>query len=308
MCRKYGKPPFRRPMNSRALASAVALLSLISSLSSSPAVVIASADGTGNTTAPADDPGFANVGSRGNGSAIYLGDRWVLTAAHVGAGSVTLQSTTYTAEVGTDVRLTNSGGGVTDLVLFRLQTDPGLPTLTFSTTRPTLDTPVVMIGAGRDREVDQTQWLVVGDPPSWTEVMAGGNAFGYHTNSNRTLRWGENTVSTDTNEIVNVGWGDVESYRLDFDSGNPDEGHGVRGDSGGAVFFKNGGNWELTGLMHANASFTGQPADTAVFGNYVAVADLAAYNSQILAVIPEPSSALLILLGFGLATVHRRKR
>ena len=43
-------------------------------------VVISSGDGTGNTTPPADDFGFQNVGFTDTGlSGIYLGDGWVLT-------------------------------------------------------------------------------------------------------------------------------------------------------------------------------------------------------------------------------------
>ena len=43
------------------------------------AVIIDSADGTGNTTAPIDDPGFANVGKRGSLTGIYVGYGWILT-------------------------------------------------------------------------------------------------------------------------------------------------------------------------------------------------------------------------------------
>ena len=53
-------------------------------------MIIASGDGTGNTTAPADDPGFAHVGNRGGLTGVYLGRRWVLTANHVGEGDIEL--------------------------------------------------------------------------------------------------------------------------------------------------------------------------------------------------------------------------
>src|SRR5580704_15894094 len=57
--------------------------------------IVAGGDGTQNTTPPADDPGFANVGIRGSGSGIYLGNGWVLTAAHVGAGWVWFNGVEY---------------------------------------------------------------------------------------------------------------------------------------------------------------------------------------------------------------------
>src|SRR5580698_7856406 len=84
--------------------------------SSARAVLIATGDGTGNTTAPADDPGFANVGILASGSAIYLGDGWVLTAAHVydnpdGAPTQTwLNGSFYNNVVSSAVQLTNPDG------------------------------------------------------------------------------------------------------------------------------------------------------------------------------------------------------
>lgn len=64
------------------------------------AVLIQTVTGTDNTNPPLDDPGWANVGVRGICNGVYLGDRWVLTVAHVGAGSVVLDGTTYSAAAG----------------------------------------------------------------------------------------------------------------------------------------------------------------------------------------------------------------
>ena len=50
------------------------------------AVIIQTASGTGNTTAPADDPGWNNVSIRGNG--------WVLTASHTTGGDMTFNGQT----------------------------------------------------------------------------------------------------------------------------------------------------------------------------------------------------------------------
>jgi len=61
-----------------------------------------SGDGTQNTTAPLDDPGWANLGIRGGISAVYLGNRRVVTAAHVGIGSVTFRGVLYDAIPGHD--------------------------------------------------------------------------------------------------------------------------------------------------------------------------------------------------------------
>ena len=46
-----------------------------------PAVLIASGDGTENTTAPPADPGWSHVGSVNGLSGVYLGDGWVRSVA-----------------------------------------------------------------------------------------------------------------------------------------------------------------------------------------------------------------------------------
>ena len=72
------------------------------------------------------------------------------------------------------------------------------------------------------------------------------------------------------------------------------------------MFFKNGANWELSGVMLTVGNLDGQPIETAVFGDQTFIADLSQYRSQILVVIPEPSSALLLLAGTLL--LNRRRR
>ena len=97
------------------------------------AVIIVSGDGSGNTTAPADDPGFANVGIRGSGSAVYLGDGWALTAAHVGAGWTWFNGIDYNAVPNSAVQLANPPGQGftpgTDLLMYQIQGQPNLPAI-----------------------------------------------------------------------------------------------------------------------------------------------------------------------------------
>ena len=47
------------------------------------ALILADGDGTGNTTVPADDPGWSNVGRYGDFTATYLGNGWAIAADHV---------------------------------------------------------------------------------------------------------------------------------------------------------------------------------------------------------------------------------
>lgn len=258
------------------------------------AVVINSGNGAGNTVAPADDPGFANAGLRGAGTAVYLGNRWVLTASHVGAGPVTFGDKTYQNVVDETHRLTNPPGlsEFADLVLMRLQEEPDLPALRLGCGPVESSTEVLMVGYGHDRMEEPSFWsvkIVNGDNNDvWTpaatkaEAQSRGvaTAEGFLTLDSRTARWGINRVVL-TGVSAESGFGDVESFQTIFHPivAISDLAQGIRGDSGGPVFQKNDGVWELVGLMHAIDLQENQPGRTrsAVFGNETFSADLFAY-------------------------------
>src|SRR3954453_2320559 len=69
----------------RLMRSILPALGIALWLSSPAKAVILAGGNNGNTSAPADDPGFANIGisSTGGASTIYLGNGWALTASHV---------------------------------------------------------------------------------------------------------------------------------------------------------------------------------------------------------------------------------
>lgn len=261
--------------------------------------IISNGDGSGNTTAPADDPGFANVGARTLGlnqfdsTAIYLGDSWVLTANHVGAFAVTLNGTTYNPVGGSSVRLTNPAGSgksqFTDLLMYRIDGDPGLPRLAISEFSPPVGADVVMIGRGRDRDPSLTNWN-----SSWVEVPNPSTFSGYKFAADSTIRWGTNVVS-ETGQWQNDG-SDFLSLTTRFDKvGTPFEGQAVRGDSGGGIFYKNPATnlWELAGTILASGTLAGQPLETAVFNDVSYSADLSAYRNQILTINPLPGDVNL---------------
>jgi hypothetical protein len=237
----------------------------------SSAVLIATGDGTGNATAPADDPGWDNLGTRGNLSAIYLGNGWVMTANHVGIGPVTFGGQLYQEIPGSKERFENPDTSLADLIVFKIDTDPGLPSLTISQTTPSVNDVITMIGHGRNR----------GASTSWMGLN------GFLWGAGYDMRWG-------TNKVTSIGEFELstEAFIVTFDDIPPTPGKheagAASGDSGGGAFIKSGGNWELIGVLYAVSSYQGQPSSSTVEGNEVLIIDLALYYSAIDLIISQP--------------------
>src|SRR5262245_15317607 len=256
--------------------SAALVLAAALAASPAPAVLIDSGDGTGNTTAPAADPGWKNVGLRGGLNAVYLGYGWVLTAAHVGFGSVTLAGVDYPAVPGSYTAI-GDPGSTADLIAFRIDPYPyGIPALEIPTSPPPVGAHVVLIGTGQRRGAF-AQWM--GMSGWW---WAGGS----------TKRWGTNLVGASVGPGPPVNTTDLDmdghltrALVADFSENAPDDESTVTvGDSGGAFFVKDGSSWKLGGITFALGTYVDQPANTSLYGNVVYAADLSHYRAQILAV------------------------
>ncbi len=85
----------------------IALLTLISSaaLPAHAVIIDNQTSGTGNTTAPVDDPGWVHIGTRNSLSVVYIGNGWVISASHVGIGSVELDGIVYPSISGSRISM-----------------------------------------------------------------------------------------------------------------------------------------------------------------------------------------------------------
>ena len=209
------------------------------------AIVVGTTPGTvpATTVNPANyagwtqgDPGWGTVTTGGNNH-VYLGDGWVLSARHVGVGSVVFPTGTFQriggpyegasyyadygvtyfdSGLGKTIRLNSvanpTGMGLTeytDLQLFRINGDPGLPAVKISTEHFDLNPfplainspELVTIGQGSRRAASETHWNVdMSDttPPitwNWTETTGSGNKQGYYSVGPRTKAWGTNRLA-----------------------------------------------------------------------------------------------------------------
>ena len=288
----------------------------VTSSTSSFAVVIGSGNGSGNTNSPSGpngDLGWNYVGSLNGASGVYLGggngSGWVLTANHVGFGNFTLNGTTYSAINGSGRQI-----GSIDLYAYQITVGQGtglslLSNLTLAGTSPAAGETLTMIGNGKDRAVSKTYWSVntVTTPYRWNESPAFfSDASGYKQLSSSSKRWGSNLA--DGVATVNS----TSMIQTTFtQSGTVNEAQAAVGDSGGGVFVPmNNGSYQLAGIMDLVGIYSGQPANTAVFGDVTYSIDIATYREQITAVtgIPEPSVWMLSLTGLGVLIATARRR
>lgn len=242
---------------------ALDLALIVLAASGAVGLVIEHQEDAPNHRAPADDPGWANVGVCDRWTAVYLGRGWVLTAAHVGASNTNFEGTLYAADIKSRKRVSNSDGTAADLMLFRIDPEPDLPALKISAEPPPIGSPIVMVGSGLGRG----------------EKTVGEGRVGFFWQAPSVKRWGTSMVQE---RLHDQSVGNTDAFATRFSVANTaHEAHAAHGDSGGAAFAYLEDRWQLVGIILAVDNHVGQPDRSAVYGNRTMIADLARYSQFI---------------------------
>lgn len=293
----------------------------------------ATGDSTHNTTAPTGayaSSGWQYEGTYGSYLGTMIAPQYFITAQHVGIqGSTFTQTSVFSG--GADVTYnidTSANGGAgywdiagTDLRIFKIQE-------TFATYAPlytgSLETGLTMVINGRGG-------------PRGADVFVGGVLHGWQEiGSDGVARWGTNTVSG----IYSSAIGDLLTASFSA-NGTADEATLSSGDSGGGVFVNDGGIWKLAGVNYSidgmfdtnNIIGDGSDFNAALFDRgglyqgsdsfgWTKIPDLpldnpsSMYASRIstsadaimsITMVPEPQSALLIMLTLSAGLLQRRR-
>ena len=229
--------------------------------------------------------GWNYVGTVGtnNASGTYLGNGWVLTAAHVGAGTFTLDGVEYSVIANSARQL-----GSADLTVFKIASSPALPNLTLSSSDPSAYNTTTQSGG--------SNVAIIGDGD-------GG--------SRTTETWGYNTVTNINQPITPQGTSYVSNDFLTATTtsyGLSNSSQVVVGDSGGGDFIYNSatGHWELAGINEVTGSYENDP--TYGNDNLSGFVQIDTYAAEIDAItgVPEPSPGWLLGMGLGVLWIGQR--
>lgn len=210
-------------------------------------------------------------------SIVYLGNGWALTARHVGHGEILLDGRIYEPDSGRRHTLLNENGTAADAMVFALEPDPPPPDWPLL---PIAEEPVqpgeevLLIGFGRGRQ----------------RVAAieldGVERFAFEWSARGEKRWGTNRV-TSAYERTSQSAFSTRSFSFVFDPAHSPEAtvheaQAAVGDSGGGVFVRRDGEWQLAGLMISVATDSRAPGASSSYGDRTYVADLTHYREEIL--------------------------
>ncbi|MFZ4773883.1 MAG: hypothetical protein ACOYM3_00875 [Terrimicrobiaceae bacterium] len=280
-------------------------------------------DNSANTSDPLTGVPWGSVaavsngtGSLRSGSAVYLGNGYLLTANHVTMNAIydfvtfngvsffqidsTFQSGSRTAGKQVDTGL--------DMAVFKLQTIPGgIPAVTLLGTGTEEIAPATIVGWGVGRDP--------ADPLGDAVVTWGAES------TTSAKRWGENVPL----DLVNLSDGSYSYTAVRTVAGGSGPGYNPEGvgnneaavtllDSGSGLFQNISGSWYLIGLTNTvsfqSGSFTttfGNDKTTGSTGDDNYFTQISAYDDKILALIPEPSAAQFVLFFAGALLIFRAR-
>lgn len=303
---------------------------------SAQAVILYGAGNDTNTTNPGTGLPFdvvarvqSGVGIQDGGSGVHLGGGYMLTAAHIAnseLASVTFDGTTHLSR---DLSYIPQRVGTSDLKVFKLSSTPEVGAAVLSNLGLSeVDVEGSLVGWGRGR--------AEGEPlnTNVVEVAGGGTSL--------VARWGTNVPNR---AISDFSYERSDGTIFTFDAlettlGNPSgggtgdfEAAAAFRDSGSGFFQEIDGTWYLTGLTSVifqqnpsnvtygeDVAWNGDTSRIDGSGNYGApfipgpnnagdsnvFVRISSYESEIMALIPEPSTLLLSLTSLGL--LLRRSR
>src|SRR6266536_2584054 len=234
----------------------------LSHISAQAVLFYSTGDVNYNTTAPAGslkDSGWQFEGLWGGFLGTPIAPKYFITARHIG-GSVgdlfVLNGVPYATTAVFD-------DPDSDLRIWRICGSFPLFAPLYTETNE-VDQSFVVIGRGTRR----------GDPVTTTNLLGTLNTNGWHWDGSLydgVVRWGENVVTGIANAdgLLGNGLGELLQATFDADVG-ANECHLSSGDSGGAVFLRDGATWKLAGINYAvdgpyNMTDSGPGFDAAIF-------------------------------------------
>jgi hypothetical protein len=250
--------------------------------------IVISGDAAGaaplNDSAPLDDPGWDRVGMVGtNGTGVYLGNGFVLTAGHVnGKNRINIGGQQFNVMAGTTSRtLTNDNPGLTtntDLFLFRVAVPENS---ILHGIKPIAIAPVSAAGTGATGTMIGTGHTQLDQ----TRQSFGGGRFGYNVGdeTSREKRWA--TAEAGSAETYESFGNSVVGFRSTFNN-TLNDGMANLSDSGSPWFWNGPAGSEfdapaLGGIVVQILTFENQPITQAVFGNVTRLVDLFEYRDQL---------------------------